>query len=165
MRALAGQTAAERPAMNARWSATATPLLDDAVRDVRTTLLVLLGAVFFVLILCCVNVANLYLMRTYNRVRELTIRHALGARRGRLLHQLIAESMLLTLTGGLLGIALAYSGVRALLALPPANFPLPRLAQVHVNGPVLLTCLGISVIAGIAFGLAPRAARRPSRSS
>ena len=155
MRSLAAQTAAERPAMNARWSATAMPLLDDAVGDVRTSLLVLLGAVFFVLALCCVNVANLYLMRTYNRARELTIRHALGAGRARILHQLLAESLLLTLGGGLLGIGLAYGGVRALLSLLPANFPLPRLAEVQVDGRVLLACLGVSLIAGITFGLAP----------
>src|SRR5581483_9358658 len=93
MRSLAIQTAAERPAFNTRWSATATPLLDDSVGDVRISLLVLLGAVFFVLVLCCVNVANLYLMRSYNRARELTVRHALGASRGRLFHQLLAESL------------------------------------------------------------------------
>lgn len=155
MRGLAVQTAAERPDFNARWSATATPLLDDAVHDVRTALLVLLGAVFFVLILCCVNVANLYLMRTFNRVRELTVRHALGASRARLLHQLTAESLLLTLLGGLLGVILAFAGVRALLAIVPADFPLPRMAQITVNGPVLLVCLSISLIAGIVFGLAP----------
>ncbi len=155
MRALAAQTALERPLNNARWSATATPLLDDAVRDVRAALLVLLGAVLFVLLLCCVNVANLYLMRTYNRVRELTVRHALGAGRARLLHQLVAESLLLTLTGGLVGIVLAFVGVRALLALLPANFPLPRLGQVHVDSHVLVACLGVSCIAGITFGIAP----------
>jgi putative ABC transport system permease protein len=155
MRSLAVQTAAERPAANARWSATATPLLDDAVHDVRAALFVLLGAVCFVLVLCCVNVANLYLMRTYNRARELTVRHALGAGRGRLLHQLLAESLLLALAGGLLGIILAFAGVRAILALLPANFPLPRLAQIQVNGPVLMACLGISLLAGIVFGLAP----------
>lgn len=155
MRGLALQTAAERPAFNARWSATATPLLDDAVGDVRTSLLVLLGGVFFVLILCCVNVANLYLMRTHNRARELTLRHTLGASRVRILQQLLAESVLLTLSGGLLGIGFAYAGVRALLALLPANFPLPRLAEIQVDGRVLLVCLGVSVIAGIAFGLAP----------
>jgi hypothetical protein len=89
MRSLAVQTASERPAVNARWTATAMPLLDDAVGEVRTSLLVLLGAVFFVLAPCCVNVANLYLMRTYNRARELTVRHALGAGMGRILHQLL----------------------------------------------------------------------------
>ena len=155
MHTLAAQTAAERPAFNARWTATATPLLDDAVGDVRTALLVLLGAALFVLLLCCVNVANLYLMRTYNRVRELTVRHALGASRARLYRQLLAESLLLTVTGGLMGIVLAYAGVHALLALLPANFPLPRLPQVQVDGRVLFASLGISVVAGIAFGLAP----------
>ena len=155
MHDLAAQTAAERPAFNARWSATAALLLDDAVKDVRTALLVLLGAVLFVLLLCCVNVANLYLMRTYGRVRELAVRHVLGAGRGRLIHQLVAESLLIALMGGLLGIALAYAGVRGLLTILPLNFPLPRLAQVHVDGPVLLVCLGISVAAGLFFGLVP----------
>jgi putative ABC transport system permease protein len=155
MRSLALQTASERPAMNARWSATAMPLLDDAVGHVRVSLLVLLGAVFFVLALCCVNVANLYLMRTYNRARELAVRHALGAGRGRIIHQLLAESLLLTLSGGLLGIGLAYAGVQALLALLPATFPLPRLAEVQVDGRVLLLCLGVSIIAGITFGVVP----------
>jgi len=155
MRSLAIQTAAERPASNTRWSATAVFLLDNAVGDVRASLLVLLGAVFFVLLLCCVNIANLYLMRTYNRARELTVRHALGAGRGRILHQLLAESLLLTLGGGLLGIGMAYGGVRALLGLLPSSFPLPRLAEVQVEGRPLLVCLGVCVIAGIAFGLAP----------
>jgi len=155
MRSLAVQTASERPAVNARWTATAIPLLDDAVGEVRTSLLVLLGAVFFVLALCCVNVANLYLMRTYNRARELTVRHALGAGRGRILHQLLVESLLLTLSGGLLGIGLAYAGVPALLGLLPASFPFPRFAEVQVDGRVLLVCLGVSLMAGMTFGLAP----------
>ena len=155
MRSLAAQTAAERPDFNARWSATAIPLLADTVRDVRTALLVLLGAVFFLLILCCVNVANLYLMRTYNRARELVVRHALGAGRGRLIHQLVAESLLVALLGGALGVLLAYVGVRTLLAVLPLNFPLPRLAQIHVDGTVLLACLAISTAAGLVFGLAP----------
>lgn len=155
MRSLAIQTAADRPAFNTRWTATAMPLLNDAVGDVRTSLLVLLGAVFFVLVLCCVNVANLYLMRTYNRARELMVRHALGAGRARILHQLLAESLLLTLSGGLLGIGFAYAGVRVLLGLLPASFPLPRLAEVQVDGRVLLVCLGVSLMAGITFGLAP----------
>jgi putative ABC transport system permease protein len=155
MRALHAQSTAERPRFNTRWTATATPLLDDAVRDVRTSLLVLLAAVLFVLLLCCVNVANLYMIRTYSRVRELTVRHALGAGRWRLLRQLVTESLLLTLAGGLLGVGVAYASVRGLLALLPANFPLPRLSEIHVNGPVLLACLGASVAAGIAFGLVP----------
>lgn len=155
LRALHAQSTAERPRFNTRWTATATPLLDDAVRDVRTALLVLLGAVGFVLLLCCVNVANLYMIRTYNRVRELTVRHALGADRSRLLRQLVTESLLLTLTGGLLGIGVAYFGLEGLLALLPANFPLPRTTEIHVNGVVLLACLAASVAAGIVFGLAP----------
>lgn len=155
MRRLAIQTAADRPAFNTRWTATAMPLLDDAVGNVRASLLVLLGAVFFVLVLCCVNIANLYLMRTYNRARELTVRHALGAGRGRILHQLLAESLLLTLAGGLLGIGFAYAAVRTLLSLLPSTFPLPRLGEVQVDGRVLLVCLAVSLMAGITFGLAP----------
>ena len=153
--ALHAQSTAERPRFNTRWTATAMPLLDDAVRDVRTALLVLLAAVLFVLLLCCVNVANLYMIRTYNRVRELTVRHALGAGRWRLLRQLVTESLLLTLVGGLLGIGVAYAGVWGLLSLLPANFPLPRLVEIHVDGRVLLACLSTSVAAGIVFGLAP----------
>jgi putative ABC transport system permease protein len=155
MRGLAVQTAAERPERNARWGATGIPLLADAVHDVRTALLVLLGAVLFLLILCCVNIANLYLMRSYDRARELSVRHALGASRGRLIQQLVAESLLLTLTGGLLGISLAYAGVRTLFAVLPVNFPLPRLAQVHVDGSVLLVSLAISVSAAMVFGVVP----------
>jgi putative ABC transport system permease protein len=155
MRDLARQTAAERPEYNSRWSATAIPLLADAVHDVRTALLVLLGAVLFLLILCCVNIANLYLMRSYDRARELSLRHALGASRGRLVQQLVAESLLLTLTGGLLGILLAYAGVRTLLDVLPLNFPLPRLAQVHVDQSVLLVSLALSVGAAIVFGVVP----------
>ena len=155
LRDLAAETAAERPERNAHWSATAIPLLADVVRDVRTALLVLLGAVFFLLILCCVNVANLYLMRTYNRARELVLRHTLGAGRGRLIHQLVAESLLVTLIGGALGVLLAYAGVRTLLAVLPLNFPLPRLAQIHVDGTVLLVSLAISTGAALVFGLAP----------
>jgi putative ABC transport system permease protein len=123
--------------------------------------------VFFVLVLCCVNVANLYLMRTYDRARELMVRHALGAGRGRILHQLLAESLLLTLTGGLLGIGFAYGGVRVLLGLLPTSFPLPRLAEVQVDGRVLAVCLGVSLVAGIAFGLAPALAadfRNPAKA-
>ncbi len=155
MRGLAVQIAAERPAMNARWSATAMPLLADAVHDVRTALLVLLGAVLFLLVLCCVNIANLYLMRSYNRAREFSVRHALGASRGRLVQQLVAESLLLTLTGGLLGTLLGYVGVDTLLAVQPVNFPLPRLGQVHVDQSVLLVSLAISVTAGLFFGVVP----------
>lgn len=155
LRALAAQTAVERPEMNARWTATAIPLLADAVRDVRTALLVLLGAVMFLLILCCANVANLYLMRTYNRARELVLRHALGAGRGRLVQQLVAESLVLTLMGGALGVLLAYAGVQTLIAVLPLSFPLPRLAEIHVDQSVLLFSLGFSVAAGLIFGLAP----------
>jgi predicted permease len=138
MRRLAIQTAAERPAFNSRWTATAMPLLDDAVGDVRTSLLVLLGAVFSILVLCCVNVANLYLMRTYNRARELTVRHALGAGRGQILHQLLAEGLLLTLSGGLFRIGFAYAGVRALLGFSqgPRRWPgAYRLSRRPANQP------------------------------
>jgi putative ABC transport system permease protein len=167
MRVLAAETAAERPEINARWSATAIPLLADAVRDVRTALLVVLGAVSFLLMLCCVNVANLYLMRTYNRARELVLRHALGADRGRLIQQLVAESLVLALIGGALGVLLAYAGVRTLVAALPLNFPLPRLAQIHVDRSVLLVSVAISLGAGLVFGLAPALAanfRDPAES-
>jgi len=139
---------------NKNWEgATIKPLRDVVVGDVRTGLLVLLGAVAFVLLMACVNVASLMLARATVRERELAIRVALGAGRGRLVRQLLTESIVLALVGGLVGLGVAYGGVRVLLALSADQ--LPRTGEVRLDGTVLLFSLGISVLTGILFGLVP----------
>jgi len=132
-------------------------LEESIVGDTRASLLVLLGAVSLVLLVACANVANLLLIRATARKRELATRAALGAGRGHIIRQLLAEALVLSLSGGLLGIILGLVGVRVLLALGPAN--IPRIGQdgsaVTVDHNVLLFTLGISLLTGILFGLAP----------
>jgi len=129
------------------------PLKQTLVGEIRPFLLVLLAAVGFVLLIACVNVANLLLARSTARTQELAIRSALGATRGRVIRQLLTESLLLALAGGGLGMLLASWGLRgALKVLPEA---LPRAEEVHLDGRVLFVMLAASVLAGILFGLAP----------
>ena len=128
-------------------------LRDALLGDTRPFLLSLLGAVTFVLLIACVNVANLLLVRADARRKEQAIRSALGASRARLTRQAFAESLLFVVAGGLLGIALAEGGVRLLVALAPSD--LPRLADVRIDGAVLLFTALVSLGTGLAFGLAP----------
>lgn len=123
------------------------------VRDVRPLLLILMGAVGFVLLIACVNIANLLLVRSNVRAQEFAVRSALGASHTRLLRQLLTESLMLSLTGGLLGLLLASWGTKVMLHLLPQQ--LPRAAEVHMSGAVLSFTLVISLASGTLFGLMP----------
>jgi predicted permease len=129
------------------------PLKQDVVGDIQPFLLVLLAAVGFVLLIACVNVANLLLARSTGRTREFAIRSALGAGPGRVIRQLLTESLVLAFVGGCLGLLLAAWGTRAAIRILPDA--LPRAESVHIDFRVLLFTLAASVLAGIFFGLAP----------
>jgi putative ABC transport system permease protein len=150
---LARQLETEYPKFNTKVGMAVRPLLDALVGDTRKALLVMLGAVGFVLLIACVNVANLVLARASAREDELAIRVALGAGRGRLIRQLVVESLLLASVGGLAGLACAVGGTRALVALRPAG--IPRLDAIGVDGTVLAFTLAATVVTGLLFGLVP----------
>ncbi|HTZ70474.1 MAG TPA: ABC transporter permease, partial [Acetobacteraceae bacterium] len=129
------------------------PLKDSIVGDVGGVLWILMATIGIVLVIACANVANLLLVRTEGRQQELAIRAALGAGWGRIARELFTESVLLALAGGALGVALAYGGIRWLMALAPANFP--RLSTITIDLPVLLFALAASLAAGLLFGAIP----------
>ena len=131
--------------------AAVVPLADAMVGDVRTALLILLGAVGLLLLVACANVAGLLLARTSTRGTELAVRAALGAGRGRLIQQFLAESLSLSLAGGVLGILLAIWAVRVLPAILPAN--LPRQEGIAINTSVLLFALAAIVAVAVSLGL------------
>jgi predicted permease len=158
LKVIAGRFRKQHPrTMDEKESAGVITLQKEMTGDVRPALLVLMGAVSFVLLIACANVANLLLARASGRQRELAIRSAIGASRWRIVRQLLTESLVLGALGGVLGLALGYAGVKVLLALTPGN--VPRIGEagtgVHLDGSVMLFTVGISLFTGILFGLFP----------
>ncbi len=146
------QYPADYPEQNA-WTVRATPLSESMVGNVRQSLILLLGAVGLVLLIGCVNVANLLLARASARTREIAVRQALGAGRKRLVLQLLTESLLLSLLGGMAGVAILLSSRKLLLNLVPDSFP--RLNDISISWSVLAFAVLVSLAAGTIFGLAP----------
>src|ERR1700691_1026494 len=139
--------------LQSAWRVRLVPLKQTVVGDVRQSLIMLLGAVGLVLLIGCVNVANLLLARASARGREMAVRQALGAERSRLVWQLLSEGLLLSLLGGIVGIVILFCAKEFLLRIVPDS--LPRLNEVSISWPVLLFALLATVIAGVIFGLAP----------
>jgi putative ABC transport system permease protein len=155
MRTIAAELEREAPQRNTGWSVTLVPVHEQMVEEVRPALLVLSGAVGLVLLIACVNVANLLLARSAVRERELGVRVALGARRGRLVRQMLSESLVLGAAGGAAGLVLAYAFHRGLLVLVADRIPVPRLDQVALDLPVLGFTLALALGTGVLFGFVP----------
>jgi putative ABC transport system permease protein len=132
-----------------------TPLIESYVGEIRPALLVLLSAVLCVLLIACANVANLLLARATTRRREMAVRASLGASRGRLIRQLLTESLVLTGIGGMLGVLVAWWGARLLVGLVPASMPIPRLEQMRPNFAILAFTLGVTVATAFLVGMVP----------
>ena len=153
LRTIAAALEKKYPETNTRFSAGSQPLRDEMVGDVRTALYVLFGAVACLLLIANANVANLMLARASVRGKEIALRAALGASRGRIIRQLLTESVLLAGLGGLLGLLIAQWGTEALVAAVPQN--IPRVSAIQLDGAVLGFTLLLSLGTGIIFGLVP----------
>ena len=144
------------PDTNDGWGATVRTVRDEFVDEgMRRVVLTILGAVLFILLIACANVANLYLARATTRQREVAVRIAFGATRGRILRQLLTESVLVALLGGALGLLLGHLGIRWMEASIPTEIRLPYWMHFEIDGPVLLYSLAAATLTGLLFGLAP----------
>ncbi len=153
MRSIASRLEQQYADIDAGWSVKIVPLREQLVGDIRQTLWTLLGAVAFVLLIACANVANLLLVRAGSREKEVAIRTSLGADPWRLVRQLLTESVMLSVTSGVIGLLLAYWGVSILTRLGPAD--LARVGAISIDWRVLLFTFLVAVFTGILFGLAP----------
>jgi putative ABC transport system permease protein len=164
MRTIMSALEREAPERNAGWSATLVPIHEQMVDQIRPALQILSGAVALVLLIACVNVANLLLARSAVREQEIGVRAALGARRGRLIRQMLSESVLLALLGSAAGLLLALAFHRGLLVLVADRIPVPRLDRVALDGPVVAFTLGVALLSAVVFGLVPAllASRSPN---
>lgn len=153
LRGLAARLAEAYPQTNKGWSFFLVPAAREATGTSRQSLMMLAAAVGMVLLITCANLASLLLVRAAGRTREVAVRSALGARRGRIVRQMLTESVVLALAGGAAGLLLAYGTIRAIKALAPANTP--RLEAATLDGGTLLFTFALSVLTGLLFGLAP----------
>ena len=143
------------PEFNTGWTARVVPLREELTGNIRPALYVMLGAVAFVLLIACANVANLLLARATARQRELAVRSALGAGRGRLIRQLFAETLVLACTGGAAGLLLGWWGLHLLRVVVAERIPIQRLEAVGIDASVLVFAVAASMLSGVLFGLIP----------
>jgi predicted permease len=153
LHAISQRIAESDPKHNTGYGATAIPLRDALVGSIKGPLFLILGAVGLVMLISCVNVAGLLLGRTSSREGEMAVRAALGAGRGRIVRQLLTESLMLSFVGAAFGLALGAAGLRVLIRLAPADTP--RLSAVHLNGTMLAFTAGLALVTGVLFGLIP----------
>lgn len=152
---IAARLAQAYPASNDQFGVVLQPIRDAFVGDARPAILVLFGAVLFVLLIACANVANLFLVRGSARTREIALRMAFGANRNRIIRQMLTESFVLAVLGGVLGLAFASAGIRGIVRLIPVNASMGP--GISLNGTVLLFAAAVVVLAAFVFGLAPAA--------